>query len=103
MQGATLRRPLRAWLSTIASGGAIACALGLMSLADAGNVWTPAELVESRGSAPRATPRGGGTDATVGPANPPPTLAPAAPAATQTLVSKVRVPVPNAPRLVVAI
>ncbi len=69
MEGATLRRPWRTWLSTIASGCAIAIALALMSLADAGNPAAQPERVFQFGTAPQVNHQGEGV-ATGAPATP---------------------------------
>ncbi len=101
MEGATLRRPLRAWLSTLASGCALAVALMLMAMADGTTPLTnPSTVINLGGAAPNHQGAGNAMF--------PPSLMPgvapnAAPPATPGAAPVAAAVDPNTPQLVVSV
>ncbi len=76
VEGPTLRRPWRGWISTVASGVALAVALTLMAVADPGHPGRRLErVVKSLGPGPAADHQGGGN--AIGPTRTPAGKAPA--------------------------
>lgn len=62
MEGPTLRRPWRGWISILASGSVLAVALALMTIADAGHPGAhPERVVSTVGPRPQVDQPGGGT------------------------------------------
>ncbi len=96
MEGPTLRRPWRGWISTVASGAALAVALTLMSMADVGHPSARPERVSTLGPSPTVDHQGRG-NAIPPNAKPPRKPADATPAPP---VAATRPPTPvTAPRL----
>jgi hypothetical protein len=61
VEGPTLRRPWRGWISTVSSGSALAVALTLMSMADVGRPSArPERVVTSLGPGPTVNHQGSG-------------------------------------------